>query len=114
MIVQPHTAVTEEAVEHPDAQGVTIRWLIGENSPAPVFWMRQFEIQPGGHTPLHSHPWEHEVYILSGEGRLNSDSGFTPVQTGYFALVMPGEIHQFENTGMTPLRFLCMIPRDEK
>ena len=41
MIVQPHTAVTEEAVEHPDAQGVTIRWLIGENSPAPVFWMRQ-------------------------------------------------------------------------
>jgi len=114
MIIKPNTEVTAEKVDHPEARDVTIRWLIGSDSPAPNFWMRQFEVQPGGHTPRHQHDWEHEVYILAGRGEVTTDSGPVPVSAGSFILVMPGETHQFRNTGDTPLKFLCMIPKSGK
>ena len=30
--------------------------------------MRVLSIEPGGESPNHSHPWEHEVFILTGSG----------------------------------------------
>ena len=45
-----------------------VRWLITEDIGAINFAMRLFEMEPGGYSPLHSHPWEHEVYVLSGSG----------------------------------------------
>ena len=54
------------------AKGVKIRWLIGEQDGAPNFAMRHFEVAPGGHTPHHSHDWEHEVFVLSGRGKVDS------------------------------------------
>ena len=32
--------------------------------------MREFELDPGGHTPQHFHPYEHEIYVLEGEGAI--------------------------------------------
>ena len=52
----------------PGAQGCSIRWLVGEAEGAPNFAMRQFEVAVGGHTPKHSHPYEHEVFVLEGRG----------------------------------------------
>ena len=34
----------------------------------PNFVLRQFRIKKDSHTPLHKHPWEHEIYILKGKG----------------------------------------------
>lgn len=110
MIVKSYTDVPARQVEHAEARDVTIRWLIGADTPAPGFWMRLFEVQPGGYTPRHQHEWEHEVYVLEGSGEVFSDSGQRPVAAGSFVLVMPNESHQFRNTGKTPLKFLCMIP----
>jgi quercetin dioxygenase-like cupin family protein len=110
MIVKSHIDVPAQKVDHPEARDVTIRWLIGKDSPAPGFWMRLFEVQPGGYTPKHQHDWEHEVYVLEGEGEAMSENGPRPVSAGSFVLVVPGEVHQFRNTGKTPLKFLCMIP----
>lgn len=112
MIVEKYDQVEKKNVEKEGVEGVSIRWLIGRNSGAPNFYMRLFEVEPGGHSPFHSHPWEHEVYFLEGRGRLNTDRGSIAVERDHFALVMPDESHQFENTGDTPLKFICLIPRE--
>ncbi|HEY5765719.1 MAG TPA: cupin domain-containing protein, partial [Candidatus Deferrimicrobiaceae bacterium] len=78
-----HTAKWSEIegkpVADPDARGVTIRVLMGENVGAPTFTMRHFEVAPGGSTPYHSHPWEHEVYVLSGKGIARRPDGQSEV-----------------------------------
>ena len=57
--------VEGKAVTEAGAGGVTIRVLMGDNVGAPNFTLRHFEVAPGGHTPFHAHPWEHEVFVLS-------------------------------------------------
>jgi quercetin dioxygenase-like cupin family protein len=113
MIVKTYTAVPAEKVTMAGAQDVTIRWLLGKDSPAPNFWLRLFEVQPGGHSPYHTHASEHEIFILEGQGRINAKGGAFPVAPGTFALVEPNEEHQFENTGEQVLKFLCLVPVDK-
>ena len=59
-------------VEAKDAEGgstkLKVRWLITKETGAENFAMRLFEMEAGGHNPLRSHNWEHEVFILEGEG----------------------------------------------
>ena len=62
--------VEGKAVTEAGAGGVTIRVLMGDNVGAPNFTTRHFEVAPGGHTPFHAHPWEHEVFVLSGKGKV--------------------------------------------
>jgi quercetin dioxygenase-like cupin family protein len=92
------------------AEKVKIRWLINEKQGAPNFAMRRFEIQPGGSTPYHTHPWEHEVYVLEGNAKAVSKAGEKDIGPGSVILVEPNEEHNFKNTGDKPLVFLCMIP----
>ena len=114
MIVKTYTAVPAEAVTMAGAENVTIRWLLGKDSPAPNFFLRLFEVLPGGHSPYHSHSSEHEIFILEGRGRINAKGKSFPVGAGSFALVEPNEEHQFENSGDTVLRFLCLVPKEDK
>jgi quercetin dioxygenase-like cupin family protein len=92
------------------AEGVTIRWLISKNDGAPRFQMRLFEVAPGGRTPLHAHEWEHEVFILEGEGVLMFEGDEKPFSKGHFVFVPEGREHSFNNTGKSRLAFLCMVP----
>ena len=48
------------------AEGTSIQVLTADG---PNFVMREFTIAPGGHTPHHTHPWEHHTYILAGKGK---------------------------------------------
>jgi len=93
-----------------DAAGVTIRQLLAENVDAKKFHMRMFEVQPGGHTPFHTHDWEHEAFILQGTGKLVSEQGDKPFEAGDAIWVPPNEKHQFKNDGSEVVRFLCLIP----
>ncbi len=53
------------------APGTSIRWLIDdEHDGAPVYALRMIEIEPGEITPQHSHPYEHENFVVEGKGRL--------------------------------------------
>jgi len=110
MIVRPLADIPAEPVSMEGAAGTTIRWLVSGKEGAPNFYMRLFEVGPGGHTPYHSHPGEHEIFILEGEGRLNSERGPYELRPGVSAFVPEGEMHQFENTGDRPLKFLCIVP----
>jgi quercetin dioxygenase-like cupin family protein len=110
MIVKTYTDVPAEKVTMAGAENVTIRWLLGKDSPAPNFYLRLFEVRPGGHSPYHTHPSEHEIFILEGSGLINARGTSHAVAAGSFALVEPNEEHQFENTGDRVLKFLCLVP----
>ncbi len=112
MQVRNIDAVPSQPVDMPGSSGCRVQWLLGEKDGAPNFAMRRFEVAPGGHTPRHHHPYEHEVYVLAGEGEVIE--GETPhrIAAGDVILVKPDEVHQFRNIGPSPLRFLCLIPND--
>lgn len=102
--------VPANPVEQPGAQRAKMRLLIGAADGAPVFAMRQFELEPGGCTPDHTHPWEHEMYILQGNATVICRGEEHIVRPGCFAFVPPNEPHQVKNTGLLTLKFLCLIP----
>ena len=114
MIAAKYMDVPQTLPMGPDNKHVRMRVLIGEEQRAPNFVMRHFEVLPGGSTPYHDHPWEHEVFVLSGRGRVNTEEGETPLETGSFVFVPAGEKHNFETLGNEPLEFLCIIPKEEK
>ena len=95
-----------------EIEGVTMRVVIGPDEGAPFFNMRVFEVQPGHSTPHHSHWWEHEVFVLSGQGQIKTDQGDIPVAHGSTIFVPGGEMHQLSNTGDDPLRFICLVPQE--
>ena len=110
MKVCHYEQVESQAVDMQGAQGCRVRWLIGSAEGAPTFAMRQFEVLPGGHTPRHSHPYEHEVFVLEGQGVVYEGDQPHPLQAGDVVYVKPDEIHQFRNTGSGSLKFLCLVP----
>ena len=110
LIIGESLQVPAEDVTIEGAEGVTIRWLISKDDGAPRFQMRLFEIAPGGHSPLHTHEWEHEVFILEGEGILTFEGEENPFSAGHFVFVPEGREHSFRNTGSGRLAFLCMVP----
>ena len=108
-----HVHYTDVKLEIPKEEGIKdlkIRWLITKEDGAEKFAMRLFEIQPGGYSPLHQHDWEHEVFILEGDGVTKDKKNEKPFKKGDVFFVPPMEWHQFINTGKRPLKFLCLIP----
>jgi quercetin dioxygenase-like cupin family protein len=106
-------AVDAQAVAVEGAKDVRIRWLIHQPDGARNFYLRQFELAPGGHTPRHQHAWEHEVYVLAGGGEAVSAQGERSLSAGTTIFVEPDEIHQFR-AGREGLKFLCIIPSNGK
>jgi quercetin dioxygenase-like cupin family protein len=101
--------------EQTPAKGVKVRWLIDEKKGAPNFSMRLFEVETGGNTPYHKHAWEHEVFILEGEGLLIDKNMIEiKVKPWDVILVEPGEKHCFRNPNQETFKFLCLIPHGGK
>lgn len=102
--------ITAKNVDIAGAKNTAIRVLISKADGAENFAMRLFEIAPGGNTPLHSHPHEHEVFVLEGDGVFvcqQEERRISPENV----IFVPGTIeHQFKNTGKSTLRFLCLVP----
>lgn len=92
------------------AAGVSIKWMLDETAGAPTFSMRRFDIEPGGYTPRHAHPWEHEVYVIAGRGTVWSEGEETPLAPDDAVLIVPNERHQFRAADDEPLVLLCMVP----
>jgi len=111
MKIVDYKEVKAEAVDFEEAKDVKVRWLISDKDKAPNFAMRLFEVSPGGYSPLHTHNWEHEVFILEGEEGVATDGDKeTQIKSGTVVYVAPEEKHQFKNTGSDTLKFLCIIP----
>jgi quercetin dioxygenase-like cupin family protein len=114
MKVVPYETVPAADVTMPGATGCKVRWLVDEQDGAPTFALRQFEVAPGGFTPRHSHPYEHEVFVLEGEGEILEADQPRPLRPGTVVYVAPDELHQFRNTGTAPLKFLCLVPHSHR
>ncbi len=114
MKIFSYKSVEAEDVEMEGASKLKVRWLITKEMGATNFAMRVFEFQPAGHTPLHTHPWEHEVFILEGEGQLFNGKEASPFKAGDAIFVPPNEQHQFKNAGKKLLRIICLIPYLER
>ena len=110
MKVNHYQQVEQVPVTMEGSSGCQVRWLIDESQGAPNFAMRQYEVSPGGYTPRHSHPYEHEVFVLEGQGVVFEGDVEHPLVPGNVVLIAPNEIHQFRNTGSAPLKFLCLVP----
>lgn len=106
------TDVDATAVQMPDAKDVTKRLIHGPREGTPLVAMRVFTLAPGGHTPYHEHPFEHQNIVLEGTGVIRTPDGEVPVQAGSTALILPGEVHGFVNTGDTPFSFVCVVPNE--
>ena len=87
---------------------------ISKTDGSPNFSVRVFTIQPGGHTPYHTHPFEHVNYIIEGQGVIvREDGSKCNVQAGDFALVLPDEKHQYRNTSREkPMMMICAVPKE--
>ena len=110
MHIQRPTEMPGQPVNMEGVKDVEMRLMVVREHGAPNFAMRQFTVQPGGHTPRHSHNYEHEVFIVEGAGRVEHDGEFQEINAGDCLFVEPNKVHQFVNTGDAPLKFLCFVP----
>ena len=85
---------------------------ISKNDGSPNFCFRVFTVEPGGHTPYHTHDFEHLNYVINGQGTLvDEQGGKHPLKAGEFAMILPNEKHQFQNMSNTdPLVIICAVP----
>ena len=90
--------------------GVLKREVINADDGAPNFCMRVFEVEPGSSTPSHSHPWEHEMFVLSGWGEAVSEQGEIPVEKDTVIFIPADEHHCIMNNGNEILKIICVIP----
>ncbi|MBI3041665.1 MAG: cupin domain-containing protein [Betaproteobacteria bacterium] len=82
------------------SQGVTLR-LVEIPVPRP------------GETPRGPHyhkGFEECIFVMSGEGCTEADSGKFPLKAGDTILIPSGERHVTRNTGGAPLVLLCFFP----
>jgi quercetin dioxygenase-like cupin family protein len=108
-----YTQVGADKVTDCGAEGTEVRWLITKDDGAEHFAMRHFEMAPGGHSPHHSHQWEHEVFILEGRCLVVCGDSREEVGPGYVVFIPPNTMHHFTNKGNGVLRFLCLVPPHE-
>jgi quercetin dioxygenase-like cupin family protein len=110
MKIMPYSDAKANHFDADQVKGVTGRVVIGQADGAKNFCMRVFEISPGGYTPEHSHDWEHEIFVHSGDGAVFNGSEWTPITGGTTMLIPPNELHQMKNAGDKPFVFVCLIP----
>ena len=108
---RPYTEFTLQDVHDEGAEGACIRWVITEADGSSNYALRVIELSPGGHTPHHNHWFEHQNYVIEGQGSVTVGEKSFDIKTGDVIFV-PGDVqHQYRNTGDTPLKFLCGIPQ---
>jgi len=114
MKIMHYQDIESKPIEDPAASGATMRVAVGPDDGAPNFVMRVVTFEPGGHSPKHSHPYEHEVFVYAGNGEVFHEGETFQIGPGHVAYIPAGMLHQFVNTGAKPLVFVCVIPRQDR
>ena len=108
-IIKYDTPVANK-VEMEGAAKVYKKVPIGKKEGWGDYTMRTFTIQPGGHTPIHTHDWEHVNYVIQGKGNLMIDGREQEVGQRDFAYVPANIEHQFTNPYDKDFEFICIVP----
>jgi len=95
-----------------EVKNANLKVLVGPEEGWDSHVMRLMELGVDGYSPKHIHPWPHINYMVEGKGVLMIDGVDTPVQAGSYAYVPANIKHQFRNTGDTPFKFICIVPKE--
>ena len=106
--------ITKIKVTLEGAKDVWKQVPISKDDGSPIFSFRVFTLEPNGHTPYHTHPFEHLNYIIEGDGAMVTEGGGAKeLKKGDFALVLPDEKHQYRNNSSTdPFILICAVPKE--
>jgi len=110
MVIRQYAEVEATHFNNEKAKGIAARVLIGKADGADNFCMRVFEISAGGNTPLHTHDWEHEMFIHHGEGEVYGNGQWYPVKPDSVLFIPGNEVHQIRNAGKESLIVVCLVP----
>ncbi len=110
MKIANYANVAGKKFDSESVKAVTGRVMIGSADGAKNFCMRVFEIGTGGHTPRHSHEWEHEIFVHSGRGEVYSAGTWHALAPGDAVFIPGNEEHQMRNAGDDVFVFVCLIP----
>lgn len=111
MFIKKINDVKKHLVKQEGVKDTYIQILINEdNAGAENFAMRRFTVKPAGVIGLHSHDWEHEIFILQGQGIIEDGESKIEVEKDTAIYIPPNVKHSYKNTGREDLVFLCLIP----
>ena len=111
MKINQNNQIPADKVQMEGVKDVTMKILIGTEDQSDNIIMRQFKIAPGGHTPRHTHDYEHVVKIESNKGIIVDEEGVEhELKKGQSVFVKPNELHQFRNPYNEDFEFICIIP----
>jgi mannose-6-phosphate isomerase-like protein (cupin superfamily) len=91
-----HTVLRE--LLHPSKQPCALGYSVAHGT-----------VAPGARSKWHRLTSSEVYYIIAGRGRLTVDDSVVPVQPGSLVYVQPGGKQSLENTGPTPIEFLCLV-----
>ncbi len=112
MIVSHEKDVKGIKVESTAAKNALMKAIISPKEGWDGYVMRIVELENGGYSPKHTHPWPHINYMIEGKGILHIDGEDHQVKSGSFAYVPSNKIHQFCNTGKGKFKFICIVPEE--
>jgi quercetin dioxygenase-like cupin family protein len=74
--------------------------------------MRVIEQPPGLSSPGHAHEWEHEIFVLSGEGVAQIEKEEFKISEDSVVYFAPHEYHKISTSADSnkPLRWITVIP----
>lgn len=101
----------KDAKELKTPHGKSIRWLLSKEIGTPNFEMRYFEVTRESEPSEDKHPWEHEVFVVKGEGIVKSGGAEKKSEPGDAIFIPPNEPHRFSNVKEEPFGFICVIPK---
>jgi len=115
MQIKRDSDVEAVPVDMDGAKDVTIQILIGPNDGSQNIIVRLFNISPGGHTPYHTHDFEHLIQVRAGKGvAVDADGNEHDIVPGQSIFIPPNERHQFINRSAEHFLLTCTIPNPDR
>ncbi len=97
-------------------KGNSMYWFLTKEIGAKNFEMRYMEIPINGKSSYDKHSYEHEVFVIEGNGIIKGEDNQENLLPGDAVFIPVNEAHQLINTGNTNFGFICLIPtgREDK
>ena len=109
-----HKVEKRDAYPREGGRDVGLRVAIAREDGARDLTMRVYEIDPGGFTPLHSHPWEHAVFVVRGKGIISDGKQECRLEKNDCLYIAPDEKHQIKNIGTEMMLAISVVPIKEE
>ncbi|MGH0054139.1 MAG: cupin domain-containing protein [Sphaerochaetaceae bacterium] len=107
MFVSPRNNIEKKHI----SEHIVKQILIGPEQGWDDYVMRLFTLEQKGKAPHHSHPWQHVIFAVEGEGNLLMDGKDYALTSGSVAYVPEGIDHQVSNAGTQQFVFICIVPK---